>query len=301
VVGLALLSFAARGVPEGPGPLPLAFDLALAVLGGLSLSAQWRARREPRGRRMRRLALVAALCAAASLSVATTVTGPLAAELAAPVGLLALGLVLHFALAESRGPLAAHAFLLPLVASFLMQPWGRMAWAGAPTSAELEQATPTREALDRAMGPRRPEWTLALSTSWPRGREEDLAWANLASFAGRRNVNGYDPMAPASRRAVLDGMGADGTVPRRLLETDPGRLELLGVRWVEVPTDALVVPPDGNGFGEALDVVVEPPRPHLFPLPFTFATEVRWSPTRRAVDVEQGRVAASAWPGSPPG
>jgi len=106
-------------------------------------------------------------------------------------------------------------------------------------------------------------------------------------------VNGYDPMAPASRRAVLDGMGADGTLPRRLLETDPGRLELLGVRWVEVPTDTLVVPPDGDGFGEALDVVVEPPRPHLFPLPFTFATEVRVvTYLASAVDVEQGRVVA---------
>ena len=201
--------------------------------------------------------------------------------------------MLYFVLAGSRETVVAHVFLLPLVAAFLMQPWGRRAWAGAPTAAEVEEPTPTREALDHAMGPRRAERTLSLGTSWPRARERDLAWANLASFAGRRNVNGYDPMVPASRRAVLDGMGADGTLPRRLLETDPGRLELLGVRWVQVPTEALVVPADADGLGEALDVVVEPPRPHLFPLPITRATEVRVVTfLAGAVAAEQGQVVA---------
>ncbi|HSD67810.1 MAG TPA: hypothetical protein VLF95_13975, partial [Vicinamibacteria bacterium] len=218
---LALVSSLLRGAPESSGTLPLAFDFALALLGGLSLSAQWRDRRAPRGEALRRLALLTALCAAASLSVATTVTGPLDPELAAPVGLLALAFVLYFALAGSRDAVVARVFLLPLVAAFLMQPWGRRAWAGAPTVADVEEPTPTREALDHAMGPRRAERTLSIGTSWPRARERDLAWGNLASFAGLRNVNGYDPMVPASRRTVLDGMGADGTLPRRLLETDP--------------------------------------------------------------------------------
>jgi hypothetical protein len=293
VVGFVLLLFLVRGAPEGGGALSLAFDLALALLGGLSLSAQWCDRHAPRGARLRRLALLTALCAAASLSVATTVTGPLAPELAAPVGLLTLGLVLYFALAGSRDAVVAHVFLLPIVAAFLMQPWGHRAWAGVPTPAEVERATPTREALDHAMGPRRSERTLSLGTSWPRARERDLAWGNLASFAGLRNVNGYDPMVPASRRSVLDGMGADGTLPRRFLDTDPGRLELLGVRWVQVPTDTLVVPADADGLGEALDVVVEPPRPHLFSLPITRATEVRVVTfLTGAVAAEQGEVVA---------
>jgi hypothetical protein len=293
VAGVALVAFAARGVPEGTAALPLAFDLAVAILGGLSLSAQWQVRLEPRGRRLRQLALVASLCAVVALSVATTVTGPLAAELAAPVGLLALGLILYFALAGSRDTVTAHVFLLPLFASFLMQPWGRQAWAGAPTAAELERPTPTREAVDRAMGPRRAERTLTLDTAWPRERERDLAWANLATFSGRRNVNGYDPMVPASRGAVLDGLSPEGTVPPSFLATDPGRLELLGVRWVQVPTEALVVPADRDGLGEALDVVVEPPRPHLFPLPITLATEVRVVTfLTGAVEVEQGRIVA---------
>jgi len=68
---------------------------------------------------------------------------------------------------------------------------------------------------------------------------------------------------------------------------------LLGVRWIQVPTAALVVPPEGAGLGEALDVVLEPPRPRLFPLPITRATEVRVvSFLTGAVEVEQGRVVA---------
>ena len=288
--GLSLLLLVLRGGAEGPGAF--AFDFALALLGGLSLSVQWRERRAPRGQDLRRLTLFAALCAAAALSVATTVTGPLDAELAAPVGLLALGLVLYFTLAGSRRAVVAGVFLLPLAAAFMMQPWGRRAWAGAPTPAELEHATPTREALDLAMGERRAERTLSIALSWPQARAKDLAWANLATFAGLRNVNGYDPMVPASRRAVLEGMEVNGSVPRRLLETDPGRLELLGVRWVQVPTEALVVP-DADGLGEPLDVVVDPPRPHLFPVPITLATEVRIVTfLTGATAVEQGTIVA---------
>jgi hypothetical protein len=292
IAALTLLLMLARGGPDG-GALPLAFDLALTVLGGLSLSAQWAARREPRGRRLRLLAAIASLFAAAALSVAATVTGPLPPELAGPVGLLALGFVLYFALAEAPSPVTAHVFLLPLAASFLLQPWGRQAWATAPTVAELELASPTRSAVDRAMGPRRAQRTLTLATAWPEGRERDLAWDNLATFAGRRNANGYDPMVPASRRAVLDGMGVDGTLPRRFFDTDPGRLELLGVRWVQVPSAALVVPADADYLGEPLDVAVEPPRPHLFPLPITRATEVRIVTfLSGAVAMEQGQVVA---------
>jgi len=293
VVALVLVLFALRGGPQALGPLPLAFDLALAVLAGLALDAQWRARQDAAGRRVRGLALVAALFSAAALSVATTVTGPLAPELQAPVGLLALALILHFALAGSEDPVYAHLFLLPLVVSFLLQPLGRQAWAGAPLASELGLPTPTRAALDRVMGERRDERLLSLAPSWPEARARDLAWANLASLSGLRNANGYDPMVPVSRLLALGGMRSDGTVTRALLETDPGRLELLGVRFVQVPTQQLAVTPDAHGLGEALDVVVEPPRPHLFALPITAATEVRIvSFLSGAVDVEDGALVA---------
>jgi hypothetical protein len=293
VVVLVLLLFALRGGPDVRGPLPLAFDLALAVTAGLALDAQWQARLEPGGRRVRQLALVAALFAAAALSIATTVTGPLAPLLQAPVGLLALALVLYFSLAGSRDAVYAHVFLLPLVVSFLLQPLGREAWAGAPTVSELVQPTPTRAALDRVMGERRGERLLSLATAWPQARARDLAWANLASLSGHRNANGYDPLVPAARLLSLGGMRSDGTVSRALLETDPGRLELLGVRWVQVPTEALAVPGDADGLGEALDVVLEPPRPHLFALPITRATELRLlSFLAGAVDVADGEIVA---------
>ena len=293
VVLLVLLLFAARGGADVQGPLPLAFDFALAVLAGLALSVQWQARRGPDGARVRQLALVSALAAAAALSIATTVTGPLSAELQAPVGLLAVALILHFALAGSKDAVYAHVFLLPLVVSFLLQPLGRQAWAGAPTLAELRQPTATRAALDRVMSERSDERVLSLSTRWPQARARDLAWANWAGFSGQRNANGYDPLVPAERLAALGGMRADGTVTRALLESDPGRLELLGVRWVQVPTGALAVPGDADGLGEPLDVVVEPARPAYFALPITRATELRFSSfLSGAVEIEDGRVVA---------
>jgi hypothetical protein len=288
------LLLASRGLLEPPGGIALAFDLVLALAGGFSLSAQGRARHAPAGRRLRLLALVAALFAAAGLSVATTVTGPLPGRLAAPVGLLALGLILYFLGAEAVRPLSAGVFLLPLLASFLLQPWGREAWRTAPTRAQLEEATPTRAALDHAMGPRSAERTLSVALTWPpRTTADDLAWGDGAVLAGRRNVEGYDPLVPASRRVVLDGMRADGTLPRSFLETDPGRLGLLGVRWLQVPTGTLVSAPDAFGVGDELDVVLDPPRPHLFALPITRASEVRIvSFLAGSTAVEQGTIVA---------
>lgn len=294
LVAVVLLALAARGRPDEPGALPLALDLASSVLAGLSLSVQWRLRRERRGRRLRLLAVVVALAAAAALSIATTVTGPLSLRLAAPVGLLALGLILYFALAESPSRTLAHLFLLPLLASFLMQPWGRESWAGAPLARELRETTPTRAALDRAMGPRRAERSLVLIESRPdAAAAADLGWGAHAVFAGRRVANGDDPLVPATRRRVLDGMRADGTLPRALLETDPGRLDLLGIRWLQVPTETLVTDRGAPGLGDELDVVLEGPRPHLFVLPLTRASELRIvSFLASATEVEQGTIVA---------
>lgn len=284
---------ALRGPAGTGGAIPLAFDLALALLAGLTLSAQWRRREEPLGHRLRVLTSVIALFAVGGLSVATTLTGPLPGTLAPAVGLLALAFILYAFLGGSPRPGVAGIFLLPLAASLLMQPWGRQVWAGAPTPDTLEQGTPTRRAIDRIMGPRKEERVLSLVESWPRTRAEDLASGNQGLFAGRRNVDGYDPMVPASRRAAFDGMGEDGTVPRAFLETDPGRLEFLGVRWVQVPTAALGLPADDDGLGDELNVVLEPPRPKRFSVPFTRANEVRIASfLAGATAVEQGEIVA---------
>jgi hypothetical protein len=293
VVVLSGAGLALRSRLDTSGPVPLAFDFALAVLAGLSFSAQWTERRTPHGRRLRLLAAGAALCAAGALSVATTVTGPVSRELAAPVGLLALALILYFRWADSNDGALAHVFLLPLLASFLLQPSGREAWGGAPSLTELEQGSPTRIAIDRVMGPRRGERILTLAQSWPRTRVDDLAWGNLSTFAGRRSANGYDPLVPAARLAALDGMRTDGTLPRSFFETDPGRLELLGVRWVQTPTEALAVAVDADGLGDAINVIIDPAHAHLFALPFTPATEVRFASfLAGATAVVQGQVVA---------
>ncbi len=294
LAGALVLALAARGRLDGPGGLPLALDLAVSVLAGLSFSVQWRLRHERRGRRLRLLAVVVALASAAALSIATTVSGPLEPRLAAPVGLLALGLILYFALAESPSPTLAQLFLLPLIASFLMQPWGRQSWSGAPTAQELTEATPTRAVIDRVMGPRRAELSLALVETRPRAATAaDLGWGAYASLSGRRLANGDDPLVPATRRRVFDGMRADGTLPRALFETDPGRLELLGIRWLQVPTEALVTSGGAEGLGDELNVVVDPLRPHVFDLPITRASEVHLvSFLSGATAVEQGQLVA---------
>ena len=64
-----------RGPLAAPGALALVFDLTLAILAGLSLSAQWRARHEARGATLRAYLLVWCLASAAALSVAGAALG----------------------------------------------------------------------------------------------------------------------------------------------------------------------------------------------------------------------------------
>ena len=292
LAGLVLLGQQARLADPGSGAL-LA-DFALAVLLGLSLSAQWTARREPLGRRLRAWLLLACLASAAALSVAATVTGPLPQVLAGAVGVLAVSLILYLYLADAHDPVAAHAFLIALTASFLLQPHGREAWAGAPTADELARPTPTREAIDRVMAPRlHEERTLSLVEAWPRAAEADLAFANRAGLVGRHNADGYDPLVPRARRGLYDGMSVAGALPRSFFRSDAGRLELLGIRFVQAPTTALTAPADAMGLGEEMDLGLTPARALFFALPITRATEVRFSSSlSQAVDVPQGALVA---------
>jgi hypothetical protein len=262
-----------RGPLAAPGALALVFDFTLAVLAGLSLSEQWRARREVRGRRLRFYFLVASIAGAAALSVAAAVLGPLPETLAGSVGVLAFALILYFSLATSADAVKAGVWLLPLTVAFLLQPHGRLIWAGTPRAEELLGATPTREALDRMMGAQRGERQLTLAREWP---EEalDLAWGNWSALAGRRTANGYNPMVPLRNRMALEGMGVQGLLPGAFFRTDPARLELLGVRWVQVPASALLAAPDAAGLGDTLDLVVEPGRPRRLPVPVVPATEI---------------------------
>jgi hypothetical protein len=272
-----------------PGALPLAFDFTLCALAGLSLSAQWRHRREPLGRRLRAWFLFFTLASTAALSVAAAALGPLPDVLAGAVGVLALSLIFYFSQAASPDRIKPSLWLLPLTVSFLLQPHGRRAWQEAPRRQDLRHGTGTREAIERVMGPRRSERSLALVTEWPHAQQSDLAYGNLAALGGRRSANGYDPMVPLRTRVALGGMGVGGTLPESFLRTDPARLEMLGIRWTEVPHAALLVSAQSD-----LKVEVEPGRPRFFPLPVRPATEVRLVPSLDdAVDVPQGTVVAT--------
>lgn len=261
-----------RGPLAAPGALPLVFELTLCVLAGLSLSAQWEARREARGRRLRAYLLVACLAAAAALSVAAAALGPLPQTLAGATGVLALSLIIYLPNAADADPVKAGVFLLPLTASFLLQPYGRRVWSDAPTAAELGAGSGTRAALDRTMGASRDQPSLSLVEEWPRTLAADLAYANLAGPLGRRSVNGYEPLAPQRTLDALGGMRPGGLLRRGFFATPPGMIEGLGVRWVQVPAAALVQP---TGATWAVERPLTPGHRRLFPFPIVPATEVR--------------------------
>jgi len=264
-----------RGPLSAPGASALLFDLALAILGGLSLSAQWAVRREPAGRRLRAYFLFACLAGAAALSVSAAALGPLPQILAGAVGILAMALILYFALAASPSSSLASLWLLPLTISFLLQPHGRGVWREAPTRAELSPGTSTRQAIDAFLGPRRDQRLLTLVRRWPREEARDLAYANLGALGGRRTANGYDPLAPLRNRAAFEGMGVGGALPGAFFRTEPARLAMLGVRFVQAPASALVTAPDAAGLGDTLDIILATGESRFLPLPITPATEVR--------------------------
>lgn len=264
-----------RGPLSAPSALALVFDLTLAILAGLSLSAQWEVRGEALGRRLRTYLLFSCLASAAALSISAAALGPLPQTLAGAVGILALALILYFSLAASPDPVQAGLWLLPLTVSFLLQPHGRGAWEGAPTQAELETGTATRAAIDRALGARRAERILTLTRAWPQEQVGDLAYGNLPILLGRRSATGYDPMVPLRMRIALDGASVGGMLPGAFFRSDPGRLEALGVRWVQIPSTALAAEAELAGLGETIDLRLEVGRPRFLPLPPTSATEIR--------------------------
>jgi membrane protein YfhO len=296
VLGLALALCLAlqwgRGPLSAPGAHGLVFELTLCVLAGLSLSAQWRARRRPEGARLRAYFLIAALASAAVLSVAAAAVGPLPESLSGAVGVLALSLILYFSLATSPHVVRAGLWLLPLTVSFLLQPGGRRPWDLYPTEADLYQGSATRRALWNVMGAGVRERMLALVREWPRDQDRDLAYANWAGLEGGRSANGYDPMVPLRTRVALGGMGVGGTLPNAFFRSEPARLEMLGVRWVQVPAAALTAPRIGFA-GDPVDLRLDPGRRRFFPLPITPATEIQVvSLLSDAVGVAQGREVA---------
>jgi Bacterial membrane protein YfhO len=277
-----------QGPLAAPGALALVFDLTLSVVAAFSLGAQWEARREARGRRLRSYFLFASLVSAAALSASAALLGPLPQALAGAVGVLALSLILYFANATSEDPVAAHLWLLPLTASFLLQPQGREVLADAPLRAELEQGTPTKLAVDHALGSQRGR-ILTLVRRWPRGAELDLAFPNIGALSGRSSASGYDPLAPQGPRSLLDDMTPYGALPGAFFRSDPLRLVSAGVRWLQIPSSSLLARGDRTGLGETFDLRVDAGRPRFLPTPVVATTEIHLASwLAEAVEVPQG-------------
>ncbi len=297
VLGIAIvlcLSLqAGRGPLAAPGALSLVFDLSLAILAGLSLSAQWQLRRTPRGARLRAYLLFASLASAAALSVAAAALGPLPQALAGAVGVLAIALILYFALLPHEDPVIAGAWLIPLTASFLLQPHGRSSQVDVETKQRLFEGTLTSRALEREMGGQPGARVLTLARQRPRDEEVDLAFFNRGALLGRRSANGYDPLVPLRTRLLYDGMSVGGLLPGAFFRNDPARLQRTGVRFVLAPVSALKAAADSFGFGDTLDLPIEPGASRFVPAPIAAATEVRLvSSLAEATEIEQGEPVA---------
>ncbi|HRB12004.1 MAG TPA: hypothetical protein PKU70_03255, partial [Vicinamibacteria bacterium] len=254
-----------RGPLLAPGALPLVLEFALAALAGLALDEQWRERRTRRGRRLRAYFLVASLASVGVLSVAAATLGGLPERLAAAVGVYAIALIAYFALADADSDVAASVFLLPLAVSFALQPTSREVFKTAPTRGQLVGGTPTRRAVDRALGelgkdPR----VLTLVRAFPTELALDLGFAGYGALAPRVQANGYDPMAPLSIRRAVGEMGARGFLAERSLTPPVALLRNWSIDAVQVQTNDLVRAVSEEPF----DVTIEPGTRRVFAIPF---------------------------------
>lgn len=276
VLLLAVLASLALQTGQGPllapGALPLVLEFALASLAGLALDEQWRERRTRRGRRLRAYFLVASLASVGVLSVAAATLGGLPDRLAAAVGVYAIALITYFALAEADSHVAAGVFLLPLAVSFALQPTSREIFKEAPTRSQLVAGTPTRRAVDRALGELGPNpRVLTLVRAFPTELALDLGFAGYGALAPRVQANGYDPMAPVSIRRALGEMGARGFVTERSLTPDISRLRHWSIDAVQVQTSDLAA----GGGDLPFDVNIESGSRRTFAIPFLRLKAIR--------------------------
>jgi hypothetical protein len=293
VLGLALALCLAlqwgRGPLSAPGAPGLVFELTLCVLAGLSLSAQWRARRTAEGARLRAYFLTAAIASALVLSVAAAAVGPLPESLAGAVGVLALSLILYFSLAPSPHTVRAGLWLLPLTVSFVLQPGGRRPWDFYPTEADIYEGSATRRALWNAMGAGAHGRMLALVRDG-RGTRRRTSPTQTGQDGGRPLRQRLRPMVPLRTR--LPGAGVGGTLPgsARSRRGGDARRALGGF-------DLMAAPPSVRGRPVELRW---PGRLRFFPLPVRpppRSSSSRCSPTPSASRRgRRWRVWRRAWP-----
>ena len=252
-----------RGPLLAPGALPLVLEFALAALAGLALDEQWRERRTRRGRRLRAYFLVASVASVGALSIAAATLGGLPDRMAAAVGVLAVSLISYLAFADAESDVAAGIFLLPLAASFALQPASREIFKDAPTRTQLVAGTPARRAVDRALAEIGPSpRVLTLVPEFPTALAGDLGFAGYGALAPRVQANGYDPMAPISVRRALGEMGARGNQTVRSMTPDVARLRRWAIDVVQVRAEDLV-----GRSRESLDLDLSPGVKHTLSVP----------------------------------
>ena len=282
-----------------PARWPSSSTSRCAMLAGLSLSAQWRRAARAAGPAPARAGSCSRrLASAAALSVAAAALGPLPQALAGAVGVLALALD-PLLLAGRRRPTACSAAHLAAAPHRLLPAAAARARApgtDAPTRASSQRGHGHAPGASTARwAPRRREPSArAGARVAARAAAADLGLRRTsARLAGRRSANGYDPMVPLRTRGGAGRHERGRHLPGAFFRTDPARLELLGVRWVEVPRAAL-----RRGAGRGPEA---PPRcrrsragPLLSASPCgrhaRCASSPRWSD---AVGVAQGRVVAT--------
>ena len=209
---------------------PLVFDLTLCVLAGLSLSAQWRARREPRGPApARATSWSPCLASAAALSVAAAALGPAARRRwRARWACSRWRLILYFSLAAvAATPCKAGVWLLPLTVvlpAAAARP--RASGTTRPRAAELRAGHARTRRGARPRDGRRAAASAALTLvrEWPRAQ---AAGPRLRE-PGRPRRRAAAPtattrMVPLRTRDALGGMGAGGhRCPARSSATTAG-------------------------------------------------------------------------------
>ena len=292
-----------RGPLSAPGALALVFDLTLALLAGLSLSAPsgrrgerrsaGAARLDPRGRPRERArplgrgghARPPAPGARGRGGRARPRLHPVLPRLAGARDELRAGAVPPAP--DRRPPAAARG--------------PRRLGGGAPPAASSLSAPRCTRPWTAPSAPMRGERMLTLARSWPRAAALDLGFGNLAAVLGRSSANGYDPLVPRRTREALRGMSAAGLLPGAFFRGSPLACSSAWASGcVQAPAAGLRVAGRRGGPRRGAGPAARGRAAAPLPVPRAFATELRLAPGwRTRCAVPQGETwpsARCAWP-----
>ena len=137
------------------------------------------------------------------------------------------------------GSFANNAWLQEMPHPLSKLTWDNAAYL-APKTAEALGVETGQRVLVVANGGRTPLPVVVLPGTPERTVVVELGYGRqgLGRVAEGVGGNAY----PLRTRAALGGMGVGGTLPNAFFRSEPARLEMLGVRWVQVPATSLAAP-----------------------------------------------------------